>query len=85
LREKFRARGRAETLRELEVFLGPDESGPAYAEVAAKLGQTENTVAAAVKRLRQDFRILLHQEIADTLAPGEDVEEELRYLLRLAW
>jgi len=85
LREKFRARGRLETWRELEIFLGPGESAPAYAEVAAKLGQTENTVAAAVRRMRAEFRTLLRQEVADTLASGEAVDEELRYLLRLAW
>ena len=85
LREKFRARGRLETWRELKVFLGPDEAAPAYAEVAATLGQTENTIAAAVRRMRQEFRTHLRQEVADTLAVGEDVEEELRYLLRLAW
>lgn len=85
LREKFRARGRSETWRELEVFLGPDESAPAYAAVAARLGQTENTIAAAVGRMRDEFRTLLRQEVADTLASGEAVDEELRYLLRLAW
>jgi len=85
LREKFKTRGRSETWRELEVFLGPDETAPGYAEIAAKLGQTENTIAAAVRRMRQEFRTILRQEVADTLAVGEDVEEELRYLLRLAW
>lgn len=85
LREKFHSRGRLETWRELEVFLGPDESAPPYAEVAAKLGQTDNTIAAAVHRMRDEFRTLLRQEVADTLASGEAVDEELRYLLRLAW
>ena len=85
LREKFCARGRLETWRELEVFLGPDDAAPAYAAVAAKLGQTENAIAAAVGRMRDEFRTLLRQEVADTLVDGEDVDEELRYLLRLAW
>ena len=84
LRGKFQERGRSETWRELEVFLGPDEAAPAYAEVAARLGQTENTIAAAVRRMREEFRTLLRQEVADTLAPGEDLQDELRYLLRLA-
>jgi len=85
LREKFRARGRSETWRELEVFLGPDDAAPAYAAVAAKLGQTENAIAAAVGRMRDEFRTLLRQEVADTLVDDEDIDEELRYLLRLAW
>jgi len=85
LSEKFRARGRLETWRELEIFLGPDKTAPAYAAVAAKLGQTENTVAAAVHRMRAEFRTLLRQEVADTLSTGEAIDDELRYLLRLAW
>ncbi len=85
LREKFRTRGRLETWRELEVFLGPAEAAPTYAEVAAKLGRTENTIASAVRRMRAEFRTLLRQEVADTLAEGEDIDEELRHLLRLAW
>ena len=84
LRERFRARGREGTLRELEVFLGHDDAAPAYGEVAARLGQSENTVAAAVGRMRREFQDLLRQEIADTLEPGQDIDEELQYLLRVA-
>ncbi len=84
LREKFKARGRAQVLEALEGFLGNDEDAPAYAEVAATLGQTENAVAAAVRRMREEFRDLLRREVADTLAAGENVEEELLYLLRSA-
>jgi len=84
LREKFRARGRGDTLRELEVYLGPDEQAPSYREVAERLGQSENTVAANVSRMRREFRDLLRQEIADTLGEGQDIDEELHYLLRVS-
>ena len=83
LRAKFEARDRVGTLRELEIYLGPDNSAPPYAVVAARLGQSENTVAAAVARMRQEFGALLRQEIAETLGPGQDVDEELRYLLSI--
>lgn len=84
LRSNFLARGRGETFKELEIFLGSDESAPPYREVAERLGQSENTIAAAVIRMRREFRDLLRQEIADTLGPGEDIDEELKYLLRVA-
>jgi len=84
LREKFRARGRAEVLRELEVYLGDDEQAPAYREIALRLGQTENTVAANVSRMRREFQDLLRQEIADTLGADQDIDAELQYLLRVA-
>jgi hypothetical protein len=34
--------------------------------------------------MRQEFRDLLRQEIAETLGSAEDIDEELRYLLRAA-
>lgn len=84
LRRNFQTRGREDTFRALEVFLGSDETAPPYREVAERLGQSENTIAAAVVRMRREFRDLLRQEIADTLGPGEDIDEELKYLLRVA-
>ena len=60
-----------------------DDQAPAYGEVARRIGQTENTVAAAVSRMRREFRELLRCEIADTLGDGEDIDEELQYLLRV--
>lgn len=83
LRERFRARGRSKTLDALEPYLGPDDQAPAYQEVARRIGQTENTVAAAVSRMRREFRELLRCEIADTLGEGQDIDEELQYLLRV--
>lgn len=84
LRRNFRARGREDSFKVLEVFLGNDETAPSYREIAERLGQSENTIAAAVVRMRREFRDLLRQEIADTLGPGEDIDEELKYLLRVA-
>lgn len=84
LRERFQARGRANLFIELEPFLGSDAPQPAYREIAQRIGQTENTVAAAVSRMRREFRELLRQEIADTLGDDQSVDEELQYLLRVA-
>ena len=82
LRKRFAARGRDKILSTLEVYLGAEGTGPPYADAARSLGLSENAVAAAVHRLRGEFQELLRAEVADTLAEGEDVEEELRYLLR---
>lgn len=83
LRQRFQARGRADLFIELEPFLGSDDQPPAYREIAQRIGQTENTVAAAVSRMRREFRELLRQEIADTLGDDESIDEELQYLLRV--
>ncbi len=55
---------------------------PAYRSVADELGLTEGAVKVAVHRLRRRFGIALRQEIADTVASDEDVEAEMRDLIR---
>jgi hypothetical protein len=40
-------------------------------------------VKVAVHRLRQRYRKLLREAIAQTVSSAEEVEEELRYLLRI--
>jgi hypothetical protein len=37
-------------------------------------------VKVAVHRLRRQFRSLLHDEIAQTVASPEDIEDEIRHL-----
>ena len=51
-----------------------------YATTAARLGMTEGAVKVAAHRLRQRYRELLREEIAQTVASPDEVEEEIRYL-----
>jgi RNA polymerase sigma-70 factor (ECF subfamily) len=60
-------------------LLGERTAQP-YATLASKLAMTEGSVKVAVHRLRQRYRQLLRDEIANTVAQPEEVEEELRYL-----
>jgi len=55
---------------------------PPYREVAAKLELTEGAVKVAVHRLRQRFGAILRQEIADTVSRPDDIDDEMRELLR---
>ena len=48
--------------------------------VAKALGMEEGAVRVAIHRLRKRYRALLRDEIAQTLADGSPVEEELRAL-----
>jgi RNA polymerase sigma-70 factor (ECF subfamily) len=41
---------------------------------------TEGTVKVAAHRLRQRYRELLREEIAQTVASPDEIEEEVRYL-----
>jgi len=60
----------------------PDEPGsPSQAEIAARLGMTENAVRQAFYRFRQRYQSLLREEIANTVATPGDIEDELRHLI----
>ena len=77
---EYTGRGQAELFGELKpCLLGEREAQP-YAALASKLGMTEGSVKVAVHRLRQRYRQLLREEIANTVAGPEEVEEELRQL-----
>lgn len=82
LEEEHRQQRKAEWFAVLRNTLaGPGNSAP-YAELGQRLGLNEGAVKVAVHRLRQRYRALLRETIADTVDVGE-VEEELRYLLRI--
>lgn len=51
------------------------------AEAAMELGMSETAVRVAIHRLRQRFRASLLAELAQTVAPGVSIEEELKHLL----
>jgi RNA polymerase sigma-70 factor (ECF subfamily) len=52
----------------------------AYAEIGASLGKSEGAVRVAVHRLRRQYRELLRDEIAQTVAGPEEVDDEIRHL-----
>jgi RNA polymerase sigma factor (sigma-70 family) len=55
---------------------------PPYNAVAANLGLSEGAVKVAVHRLRQRFGAVLRAEIAETVLSEEDVDDEMRDLIR---
>jgi len=81
LRQEYVAAGRAELFEELKHFQPGEEAGPAYAEVAVRLGLTESAVKSAIWRLRQRHGDLLREEIAQTVATPGEVDEEIRHLI----
>ncbi|NLY00922.1 MAG: sigma-70 family RNA polymerase sigma factor [Rhodopirellula sp.] len=50
-----------------------------YATTAAGLRMTEGAVKVAAHRLRRRYRELLREEIAQTVASPDEIEEEVRY------
>lgn len=52
-----------------------------HAELAAQLGLTPNAVAVMVHRLRARYRELVRLTVAQTVAEGANVDEEMKHLL----
>lgn len=83
LEAEHREQGKAEWFDTLRSTLaGPGNAAP-YAHLAGRLGVSEGAVKVAVHRLRQRYRTLLRETIAETVSDPGEVEEELRYLMRV--
>ena len=80
LREEFEQEGKAELFAALNPCLVGDRTLLPYAELGEKLRLGEGAVKSAVHRLRQRYRQLLREEIAQTVAAPGEVDEELRHL-----
>jgi RNA polymerase sigma-70 factor (ECF subfamily) len=83
LETEYAGEGQAELFRELRRFNSAQENAPGYAEAAGNLGLPENTVKSLVHRMRRRYRALLRAEIAQTVADPAEIDEEIRYLLRV--
>jgi RNA polymerase sigma factor (sigma-70 family) len=72
--------GRHRQFERLKTYLTGDRPQLSYAETATELGTSEGAVKVAVHRLRRQFRDLVRDEIAQTVASPEEIEDELRHL-----
>jgi RNA polymerase sigma factor (sigma-70 family) len=81
LETEYRSAGNGKLFDCLKEFLSDEPGRRSQAEVAAELGMNENAVKQAFHRLRQQYRELLRDEIAQTVAVPGDVEDELRHFI----
>ncbi len=65
----------------LKGFLLEDAGAISYDEAARQLGVSVAAITSAIHRMRGRFRVLLYEEIANTVESPEAVEPELRHLL----
>jgi DNA-directed RNA polymerase specialized sigma24 family protein len=78
LREKYVAGEKAELFDALKPYVWGDKM--VEGEMVARLGMTEGAVRVAMHRLRENYRELLRNEVAGTVATLAEVDEELRHL-----
>ncbi len=82
LGKEYRVQGRGTLFDALRTTLAGASDAAPYAELARQLDISEGAVKVAVHRLRQRYRALLRDTIADTVSGPDEVEDELRYLFR---
>jgi DNA-directed RNA polymerase specialized sigma24 family protein len=74
---------KANLFEAIKPFLVEPTPDGAYNPVAQRLGMTPRAVRMAVLRLRQRYRELVREAVAQTVTTPLELEEELRYLRRL--
>jgi len=79
---EYRAQGKGTLFDALRTTLAGASDAAPYAELARQLDLTEGAVKVAVHRLRQRYRKLLRETIADTVSGPDEVEAELCYLFQ---
>ncbi|MBM3850310.1 MAG: sigma-70 family RNA polymerase sigma factor [Verrucomicrobia bacterium] len=78
----LRMAGRSAHFERLKPALVGDDL-PSPSDLARELGLTEGALKVAIHRLRRRFREAVRAEIGQTLSEGDDVQEELRYLIEV--
>jgi RNA polymerase sigma-70 factor (ECF subfamily) len=81
LRQEYAEAGRTAVFEELADFLWGKDDSVSYTQIGERLGMTEGALRGAMHRLRRRYRERLRAEVAQTVAPPDTVEDELRYLL----
>ncbi|MCC6144233.1 MAG: sigma-70 family RNA polymerase sigma factor [Candidatus Hydrogenedentes bacterium] len=82
-REEYERLGKGSLFHSLQPMLPGSNISATYDDIARALGSEPGTIRVAVCRMRRRFRIHLRNVVASTLGPGEDIDEELRYMLQV--
>jgi DNA-directed RNA polymerase specialized sigma24 family protein len=81
LKKEYRATGNAFLFESLKQLLPDQPEAPSRAEIAARLGMTDNALRQAFHRFRHRYQTLLREEIGHTVADPGEIEDELRDLI----
>jgi DNA-directed RNA polymerase specialized sigma24 family protein len=81
LKNEYGASGNAFLFDSLKLLLPDEPDAPSRAEIAARLGMTDNALRQAFHRFRHRYQMLLREEISHTVADPCEIEDELRHLI----
>jgi RNA polymerase sigma-70 factor (ECF subfamily) len=82
LREQYAAAGKQRHFNSLKQFLSIQPVDGEYAAIARTLEMSPGAVAAAVHRLRLQYREAVRDAVAQTVESPEELEDEMRWLLQ---
>jgi len=77
LRADSARRGKEDVFDHLKVYLTTEKDEIPYTDMATELDMTEGSIRVAVHRLRRQYRKLLRDEIAQTVATEDQIDEEM--------
>ena len=80
LRADSTRKGKEDVFDHLKVYLTTEKDEIPYRDMAEKLKMSEGSVRIAVHRLRRQYRKLLRDEIAQTVATEDQIDEEIEQL-----
>ncbi len=83
LRQEFRENGREGLFDALQAHLWGDTDSVPYLELAERFNLSVANVKTTAMRCRRRYQLLLRDEIAQTVAQPGEIDEEIRYLMRL--
>ena len=81
LGEGYETADKSRQYEHLKKFLSAEASDGEYSQLGEKLEMSAGAVASAVRRLRQHYRELVREEVAQTVESPAELEEEIRWLL----
>jgi RNA polymerase sigma-70 factor (ECF subfamily) len=81
LRDEFTAAGKSGQFDSLTPFLNRETDGQRYETLAAEWNMSAGALRIMVHRMRRRYRELLRDEIAETVASLDEVDDEIRFLL----
>jgi hypothetical protein len=80
LKEEMSKADKLNQFDELKQFLTTNAAAGDYALAAHRLGVEASSAPVLVHRLRQRYRELVRDEVAQTVSSPLELEEEMRYL-----
>jgi RNA polymerase sigma-70 factor (ECF subfamily) len=83
IRVEFNDGPKAHLFSALKPFLTGGVGLPSHESVARQLDMPIDTVRSHLARLRARYREFVREEVARTIGPGDNVDDELRHLRRI--